>query len=162
MLFEAPINEDVRRVSMTRCQMAQVHTSDTSKLSWPMNERPRISMPREVNDQMKYHANCNSTKMQLSTRPRCLSLIRCQQALSRIRSSSSLLDLESFSPRIRLTLADRLDTRWFVSVNVGGRSKNASPAFFYPRFFTDEIIFCQPLRDHSPPNDFVCDAITRS
>lgn len=142
MLFEAPINEDVRRVSMTRCQMAQVHTSDTSRLSWPMNERPRISMPREkVNDQMKYHANCNSTKMQLSTRPRCLSLIRCQQALSRIRSSSSLLDLESSFA------ADSFDTGRFTrrALVRQRQRRSASPAFFYPRFFTDEITFCQTI-----------------
>lgn len=160
MLFEAPINEDVRRVSMTRCQMAQVHTSDTSRLSWPMNERPRISMPREkVNDQMKYHANCNSTKMQLSTRPRCLSLIRCQQALSRIRSSSSLLDLESSFA------ADSFDTGRFTRrALVRQRQRRWPIQECIPCFLLSAILHGRNyfLPDHSPPNDFACDAMTRS
>ena len=84
VLFEAPINEDVQRVSTTRCQMEQVHRprGHVPPLSWPMNERPRISMPRQkVNDHAEYTANRNSTKMQSSTRPRERErpiLTRCQ------------------------------------------------------------------------------------
>lgn len=84
VLFEAAINEDVQRVSTTRCQMEQVHgpRGHVPPLSWPMNERPRISMPRQkVNDHAEYTANRSSTKMQSSTRPRERErpiLTRCQ------------------------------------------------------------------------------------